>query len=438
MGCYVEVNEIYSIGQSILTRDDEISNLAVVFVLILPSGICGQFSGHPGAIKTSNASHYLLERNTMSTTNVQELLSSSVLPTNSENETELYGIVNNVTKDSADVDEAFQRFLLVKKYMDPLIMGIIFIFGAVANITLLVILVRHEEMRTWTNACIFTMATGDLLSVIVNIPLFYALLTSRYWTVGVVLCKLMWFFSDFAVGLSIFAVTMLSVQRYCGIVNTNIYIYSGRLALKSRVVSAFNILLIWVLSFGFAIRTVITTDVTDNICSSVSASYGSDFSKNIALLNLFMFCIIPLSVIAVFYGLTARYLVESARNMPGETSDNIQKIIYARKKGAKTVLALTGVFFVSYMPWYLWQVVFFWGNFSSDYKVTAITYTFLYYLFFGNLCFNPIALYCVSSAFRKYFNRYLFCYRKVKEEQETTLVKSKSTCLTYLTNTETR
>jgi hypothetical protein len=409
---------------------------AVAFVLILPPGIYGQFSGYSSVINTSQANNvYLLERNQMSTTNVQDLLTTPVPPTNNGgSESQLNDTVYNGTKDSADVDEAFQRFLGVKKYMDPMIMSIIFVFGAVANVTLLVILVRHEEMRTWTNACIFTMATGDLLSVIVNIPLFYALLISSYWTVGVALCKLLWFFSDFAVGLSIFAVTMLSVQRYRGIVNTNIHIYNGRLALKSRVVSGFNVLLIWILSFSFAVRTAITADVSDNICSSIPVSFGYEFSKNIALLNLFVFCIIPLSVIAVFYGLTARFLVVSARNTPGETSDNIQRIIYARKKGAKIVLALTGVFFISYVPWYLWQVVFFWGHFASDYKTATITYTFLYYLFFGNLCFNPVALYCVSSTFRNYFNQYLLCRRhKVKDEQVTTLIKSKSTCLTSLT-----
>jgi hypothetical protein len=372
----------------------------------------------------------------MSTASVQELAASVPPTNNTESESQFTSSDYNRTKGSADVDETFQRFLSVKKYMDPTIMSIIFVFGAVANVTLLIILARHEEMRTWTNACIFTMATGDLLSVVVNVPLFYALLTSMHWTVGVALCKLLWFFSDFAVGLSIFAVTMLSVQRYRGIVNTNIYFYNGRLAIKSRMVSAFNILLIWILSLGFAVRTAVTADVTNGTCSSISAWYGLEFSKNIVLLNFFVFCIVPLSVIAIFYGLTARHLVASARDMPGETSPNNQRIIDARKKGAKVVLALTVVFFISYVPWYLWQVVFYWGNYSNDYKTATYTYTFLYYFFFGNLCFNPVALYCVSSTFRNYFNQYLLCYCKVKAknkvEQVTTSAKSKSTCLTTL------
>jgi hypothetical protein len=335
------------------------------------------------------------------------------------------------------IDEPFERFLAFKRYLDPAVMSIIFIFGAVANVTLLVIFARHEDMRTSTNACIFTMAIGDLLSVIFNIPLFYALLISNRWAVGVVLCKLLWFSSDFAVGLSIFAVTMLSVQRYCGIVNTSVYNYSGRLAVRARLISCFNILLIWILAFGFAVRTAVTANVTDEKCFSSAGSYSVEFSKNIALLNLFVFCIIPLCVIAVFHGLTACHLIESARDLPGEVSTARNKIIQARKKGAKTVLALTGVFFVSYVPWYLWQVVFFWGDFASDYKVTTYTYTFLYYFFFGTLCFNPIALYCVSSTFRKYFNHYLFCNCKSStkgEDKNIPSVKGKSTFFTSSTN----
>jgi hypothetical protein len=142
-------------------------------------------------------------------------------------------------------------------------------------------------------------------------------------------------------------------------------------------------------------------------------------------------------VIAVFYGLTACHLIESARDMPGEASISHSKIILTRKKGAKVVLALTGVFFISYVPWYLWQVVFFWGGYGSDYKITTYTYTFLYYLFFGNLCFNPIALYCVSSSFRRYFNQYLFCNYKFNTklaDENLPSAKGKSNFFTSSTN----
>lgn len=414
------------------------SILALGFVLLLSSGMCEHSSTYDSVMKVSRADSVRFPKLKDATASVKPLLTTSVPPANTNgSDGQLHDADYNVTVESTDADEAFERFLSVKRYLDPSIMSIIFIFGAVTNVTLLVIFARQEDMRTSTNACIFTMAIGDLLSVIVNIPLFYALLVSNRWTVGVTLCKLLWFFSDFAVGLSIFAVTMLSVQRYCGIVNTNVYIYNGRLALRSRLVSGFNILLIWILSFGFAVRTAVTANVTNDTCFSSAGSYGPEFSRNIALLNLFVFCIIPLSVIVVFYGLTACHLIKSAREMPGETSVSQSKIIHARKKGAKIVLALTGVFFVSYLPWYLWQVVFFWGGYSSDYKVTTYTYTFLYYFFFGNLCFNPIALYCVSSTFRRYFNQYLFCTHKfntAREDENPPSVKGKSTFFTSSTN----
>ncbi|XP_069678784.1 neuropeptide CCHamide-1 receptor-like [Periplaneta americana] len=338
-----------------------------------------------------------------------------------------------------NMDEGFRNFLVLKKYLDPTIMCIIFIVGTMSNVTLLLILARHKEMRTSINACILTMALGDLLSVIVNIPLFYALLVSNRWTVGVVLCKAMWFFSDFAVGLSIFAVAMLSVQRYRGIVATSIHIHNGLQNSRSRLISGLNITLIWVLSLAFALRTAVTANVKDEECRSVAGTYGTEFSKNVALLNLFIFCIIPLIVIAIFYSLTARHLVESVRDVPGELSTNLKKIIRGRKKGARIVSALTAVFFVSYVPWYSWQVIFFWGNFVSDYKTATYTYTFLYYFFFGNLCFNPVALYCVSTTFRNYFNFYLFCRRKTKfsrmNEITTSSAKSKISSLHSRTNT---
>lgn len=407
--------------------------LAQAFVLLLACGIYGQTSTHGSVSNTrrgNNSMHIMPSAGAEST-------ATAVQPNDNGSVYQLSDAVHNSTNGSVDVDQTFERFLVVKKYLDPTIFAIIFIFGAVANVTLLVILARHEEMRSAANACIFSMAVGDLMSVIMNVSVFYALLTSEKWTVGVTLCKLMWFLSDFAVGLSIFSVTMLSVQRYHGIVNTNVYIYSGRLAVRSRLISRFNVAFIWILSFSFALRTAVTSDVEQGKCSSVAMHYGSQFAKNIAMMNLLVFCIIPLCVIAVFYGLTARYLIASAREMPGEMTPVKQEIKYARRRGANTVLALAVSFFVGYVPWFVWQVVF-WAYYSTDYKTATYTYTFMFYLFFGNMLFNPVALYSVSSTWRRHFNRYLFCIWeadvKRADRKPTTSAKTKSSVLTSSTN----
>jgi hypothetical protein len=401
-----------------------ISTLA--FVLLLACGIYGQTSGQ-GSVSDTGRSNY-------STGGVESSTATAVQPNNGS----AYQLSDvHTTNSSTGVDETFERFLVVKKYLDIIMFALIFIFGAVANVTVLVILARHKEMRTGANACIFSMALGDLLSVIMYIPLFYALLTSENWTVGVTLCKLQWFMSDFAIGVSIFAVAMLSVQRYHGIVNTNTYVYSGRLAVRSRVITRLNVAFIWLLSFCFAVRTAVTAGVENNECSSIARSYGTQFITRISLMNLIVFCIIPLCVIAIFYGLTARYLVASARDMPGEMTAMKERIKLSRRKGANTVLALTAVFFISYVPWYVWQVVV-WEYFSSDYKTLVYVYTFLFYLFFGNLLFNPVALYCVSSTWRGHFNRYLFCIckrdRNRADEMAITSAATQTTFLTSSTN----
>jgi len=408
--------------------------LALAFVLLLACATYGQTSTHGSVSNTRRGNNSV---HMTPSAGAESSAATAVQPKDNDSAHQLSDAVHSSTNGSHEVDQAFERFLVVKKYLDPTIFAIIFIFGAVANVTLLVILARHEEMRSAANACIFSMAVGDLMSVIMYLSFFYFLLTSEKWTVGVALCKLMWFLSDFAVGISIFSVTMLSVQRYHGIVNTNVYVYRGRLAIRSRLISHFNVVFVWILSLSFALRTAVTSDVEQDTCSSVTKAYGSQFAKNIALMNLCVFCIIPLCVIAIFYGLTARYLIASARDMPGELTPMKQKIKYARRKGANTVLALAGVFFVSYVPWFVWQVVF-WAHYSSDYKTATYVYTFLFYLFFGNLLFNPVALYCVSSTWRRYFNRYLFCMREADvrgaDEKPISFSKTKSSVLTSSTN----
>ncbi|KAG8230674.1 hypothetical protein J437_LFUL010488 [Ladona fulva] len=125
--------------------------------------------------------------------------------------------------------------------------------------------------------------------------------------------------------------------------------------------------------------------------------------------------VIPLTIIACFYILMAKHLEASTRNMPGEAVTQVGRQqstqIRARKKVAKMVLAFVVIFILCFLPYHTFML---WFNF---YPYSREVYDDYWHAFrivgfclsFINSCVNPIALYCVSRAFRKHYNRYLFC-----------------------------
>jgi len=84
------------------------------------------------------------------------------------------------------------------------------------------------------------------------------------------------------------------------------------------------------------------------------------------------------------------------------------KQVQARKKVAKMVMAFVIVFAVCFFPQHVFMLWFYiHPTAQKDYNAFWHYFRILgFCLAFTNSCINPIALYCVSGTFRKYFDRY--------------------------------
>ncbi|KAL1391535.1 hypothetical protein pipiens_012318 [Culex pipiens pipiens] len=85
--------------------------------------------------------------------------------------------------------------------------------------------------------------------------------------------------------------------------------------------------------------------------------------------------------------------------------------VKARRKVAITVLAFVVIFGICFLPSHLFMLWFYYNpNSQDDYNhFWHVLRIVGFCLSFANSCANPVALYCVSGAFRKHFNRYLLC-----------------------------
>ncbi|KAF7282708.1 hypothetical protein GWI33_002173 [Rhynchophorus ferrugineus] len=88
--------------------------------------------------------------------------------------------------------------------------------------------------------------------------------------------------------------------------------------------------------------------------------------------------------------------------------------IKARKKVAITVLVFVAVFAVCFAPIHAFMLFFYFNERSQELYNPFWHYLRIvgFCLCYINSCANPVALYFVSGAFRKHFNRYLLCKRQ--------------------------
>uniref|UniRef100_A0A1B0DR34 G-protein coupled receptors family 1 profile domain-containing protein n=1 Tax=Phlebotomus papatasi TaxID=29031 RepID=A0A1B0DR34_PHLPP len=292
-------------------------------------------------------------------------------------------------------------------YIVPIIFFLIFIIGTIGNGTLVVVFLRHRAMRNVPNTYILSLALADLLVILTTVPLTSTVYVFDSWFWGQELCTISEFVKDVSIGVSVFTLTALSGDRFFAIVDPlrKFHTHSGR-ATKLTVSIAISI---WILAIicgipalvGSYIRVVqVNKEVSFELCYPFGPpEWGKTYARYIVMARFMIFYAIPLLIIAIFYALIARHLFYSASNVPGEMQGALRQI-KARRKVAITVLAFV--------------VIFGLPTAEEDYNVYWHVLRIVgFCLSFANSCANPVALYCVSGAFRKHFtrfvNQYLLC-----------------------------
>lgn len=172
---------------------------------------------------------------------------------------------------------------------------------------------------------------------------------------------------------------------------------------------------IWVASGVLALPAALTSGVKEysighkniTVCILFPHDLPEWYSKVYVVTKFLLSYMLPLLVIAIFYLLMAMHLL-SAEDVPRE-SHVFHRQLRTRRKVAKIVLIFVFIFAVCLLPtnvFLLWYYVFPSGSYTAFWHAVRIIGFCLCFL---NSCINPIALYCISGTFRKYYNHYLSC-----------------------------
>nr|BAC39379.1 unnamed protein product [Mus musculus] len=142
------------------------------------------------------------------------------------------------------------------KYINTIVSCLVFVLGIIGNSTLLRIIYKNKCMRNGPNILIASLALGDLLHIIIDIPINTYKLLAEDWPFGAEMCKLVPFIQKASVGITVLSLCALSIDRYRAVAS-----WSRIKGIGVPKWTAVEIVLIWVVSVVLAVPEAIGFDM---------------------------------------------------------------------------------------------------------------------------------------------------------------------------------
>ncbi|MCI4393677.1 hypothetical protein PGIGA_G00160190 [Pangasianodon gigas] len=304
------------------------------------------------------------------------------------------------------------------RYINAAVSCLVFVAGIVGNSALLRIICANERMRSGPNLLIASLALGDLVHVVIGIPINVYKLLAEDWPFGVGVCKLVPFVQKTSVGITVLSLCALSIDRYRAVAS-----WSRIKGIGVPKCTTIEIILIWLLSIILAVPEVIAFDMISmdykgdhlRICllHPMQKSQFMKFYKSAKdwWLFSFYFCM-PLACTAIFYSLMTCEMLRKKDSVQIALNDHLKH----RREVAKTVFCLVLVFALCWLPLHLSRILKLTLYNEDDPNRCELLSFFLVLDYVGinmasvNSCINPIALYMVSKRFKSCFRSCLCCW----------------------------
>uniref|UniRef100_A0A2K5TWK4 Endothelin receptor type B n=1 Tax=Macaca fascicularis TaxID=9541 RepID=A0A2K5TWK4_MACFA len=297
------------------------------------------------------------------------------------------------------------------KYINTVVSCLVFVLGIIGNSTLLRIIYKNKCMRNGPNILIASLALGDLLHIVIDIPINVYKLLAEDWPFGAEMCKLVPFIQKASVGITVLSLCALSIDRYRAVAS-----WSRIKGIGVPKWTAVEIVLIWVVSVVLAVPEAIGFDMITmdykgsylRICllHPVQKTAFMQFYKTAKdwWLFSFYFCL-PLAITAFFYTLMTCEMLRKKSGMQIALNDHLKQ----RREVAKTVFCLVLVFALCWLPLHLSRILKLTLYNQNDPNRCELLSFLLVLDYIGinmaslNSCINPIALYLVSKRFKNCF-----------------------------------
>ena len=290
-----------------------------------------------------------------------------------------------------------KEYHILINYIDPTMYLLILVVGLLGNGMLLFIFIRHRKLRTAANLLIIHLVICDIINLSINAPLHFYFNYDSGPSSSLIPCRIVLAVREFLRSAAGLAVVTLIIQRFIIIHPTFI-----KLPSKRRTTFSFNIvsiITVWVLPLAIALPTMYVPKFYEPICNNKKRE-GLHF---VNVLNLVLYCLIMPSLMFAFSTQIARRLNQSVKNIPGEIRHHAQQ--ESRIRSARMMMALAVVFVITYFPFQMWVVLVRFVRVDVQSPIIIYSLHLTKQMHFANGCFNPIAMFAVSSTFRKMLPR---------------------------------
>ncbi|XP_040850284.1 C-C chemokine receptor type 5-like isoform X1 [Ochotona curzoniae] len=276
----------------------------------------------------------------------------------------------------------------------PPLYSLVFIFGFVGNLLVILTLVSCKKLKSMTDIYLLNLAVSDLMFLL-TLPL-WAHYASAQWDFGNTICQLTT--SVYLIGFfsGIFFIILLTIDRYLAIVHA-VFALKARTVIFGVVTSGVT----WVVAILASLPTTIFTRSQKEgmryTCSSHFPPSQYHFWKNFHTLQMTILgLILPLLVMVICYSGILRTLLR-CRNEK------------RRHRAVRLIFAIMIVYFLFWTPY---NIVLLLNNFQEAFglnncessnqldQAMQVTET----LAMTHCCINPVIYAFVGEKFRRYLS----------------------------------
>lgn len=306
----------------------------------------------------------------------------------------------------------------------------------VGNLLVIVVVHKNANMKKTINYFIVNMAVSDLVVPIAILPRVIVQEASGQQTwqamdgmAGNILCKLLYFFSDLTMVVSILSLMCISIDRFCAVV------FPMKLSLITSRVRIGLMAFTWIFSvlyfapflYGFKLMKI-NGETRCLLLWSEDISFHFEIQRAAAITSCILFTLVPCVLLTVMY--SAILIVTRSTHVKAENGNNAR----SRRRQANNikllklaVLTVVG-FALCYAPF---NVFLFYVTLISNWNISnsEALKTFLFaaqFLTYTNSALNPCLYFIFIENYRRGLLRVLNIGRP-QMRQDTLLVSSKYT-----------
>lgn len=289
--------------------------------------------------------------------------------------------------------------------------------GIIGNFVVCFVITKHRDLNiVATNMYIRNVAIGDLVTLLMSIPLGIVREQFTYWPLAQFTCRYIFPLTDTFFGVSVWSIAAIALERHRILAANRLRLPHRSLKMPRIVCTA-----IWSCSFlAISLPLLLVYDYYQPVdgkpkCSAVWPKRDFAFIYSIAM-SLFTY-VIPLSLILVTYCTIKRNLYRSEsfflemadHNASGTFKNSSMVVARSRRKRFNQIMTSVVVLFaVTVFPLSLLRVVnLFYFNNPVFRKYSHVMFRISFFFYLLNAACNPLIYSVISKRFRQSFREVL-------------------------------